>query len=132
MGSEDDAPISHGEGPTVKALVDHITTNFTSVGVYPRGSGEDFLQVVLPNRMAGFPAFLSELEQCAGSGSQIVFVATTEETRLDIYLGTRYDSGSPIARQKGSSARSLCYGVLLGVLFSLLIPLLREMASQVL
>lgn len=130
MGSDDDAPLSGGEGPTVKALVDHITANFTSDGVYPRGSGDDFLQVVLPNRMAGFPAFLAELEQCAGSGSQIVFVATSDETRLDIFLGARYESGNPIGRQKGSSSRSLCYGVLLGIIVSLLLPFLAGMASQ--
>jgi len=103
--------------------VEHITNEYTSKGVYPRGSGEDFLQVVLPNRMSGFPAFLAEIEQCAGSGSQIVFVATTEETRLDIYLGARYESGSPIARQKASTGWPLLLGLLLGFLLTLLLPL---------
>ena len=119
MGSEGDEATSDG-CPTVKALIDHVTTNFTSVGVYARGSGEDFVQIVLPNRMSGFPAFLQELSQCAGKGSQIVYVATSEETRLDVYLGSRFENGSPIPGQKQSVYGPLFAGVLLGLLVALL------------
>ena len=97
-----------------------MSTNFTAVGVYARGSGEDFVQIVLPQRMSGFPAFIKELSQCAGLGSQIVFVATSEETRLDVYLGSRYDSGGRIPGQKPSVYGPLFAGVLLGLLVALL------------
>ncbi len=126
MGGRSDEDVSDGKVPTVKAVVEHITNEYTANGVYPRGSGEDFLQVVLPNRMPGFPAFLREIEQCAGTGSQICFVATTDETRLDIYLGSRYESGSPIARQQGSTTWPLLIGLLLGFFLSVVLPSLLK------
>ena len=93
-----------------------MSANFTAVGVYARGSGEDFVQIVLPQRMSGFPAFIKELSQCAGMGSQIVFVATSEETRLDVYLGSRYDSGGPIVAANRSIYIPLFAGIILGLL----------------
>lgn len=118
MGSdnhEEDAAFA--EGPTVKAVVEHITENWTSAGVYARGSGDEFLQVVLPNRMVCFPSFLAEVEQCAGAGSRVVYVATNEETRLDVYLGSRYDDGrNPLAVRSGpSTIKVLIIGMFVGI-----------------
>ena len=118
MGSDNhETAAAADEGPTVKAVVDHITDNWTSSGVYARGSGDEFLQVVLPNRMVCFPSFLAEVEQCAGTGSRVVYVATNEETRLDVYLGSRYDDGrNPLATRSGpSTIKILVIGMFAGI-----------------
>ena len=117
MGHSVDEEPDGNTGPSVKAMSEYMTSNWTSSGVYVRGSGEDFLQLILPNRMPLFPAFLADVEQCAGQGSKTVFVATNEECRLDVYLGSRYDNGAnPLARTGYSTATTLLFGILSGIL----------------
>ena len=117
MGRPDDEAETATQGPSVKAVSEFITDNWTSAGVYARGSGEDFLQLILPNRLTDFPAFLAEVEQCAGQGSKTVFVATNEECRLDVSLGSRYDSGTnPLVRTGYSTAVILFFGMFSGIL----------------
>ena len=96
MGHPGDEAENAAQGPSVKAVSEFITENWTSSGVYARGSGEDFLQLILPNRLTDFPAFLAEVDQCAGQGSKTVFVATNEECRLDVYLGSRRQRSDPM------------------------------------
>ena len=116
MGSDCDEKTSC-EGPSVESVVSHVESAWTYAGVYPRGRGDGFVQIVLPNRMDEITTFLTELSQCAGIGSQIVYVATSEETRLDVYLGSRFDSGSPIVRQsKTSIVGTLLAGIFLGLI----------------
>lgn len=117
MGHSIDEEADAVKGPSVKAVSEFITDNWTALGVYARGSGEDFCQFILPNRMPDFPSFIAEVAQCAGQGSKTVFVATNEECRLDVYLGSRYDSGAnPLARSGYSTMTILVCGILFGIL----------------
>jgi len=102
--------------PTAKGLADHLTQNWTAEGVYPRGTGDGFLSIVLPSRFDLFPTFIDEVRQLAGRGSRIVFVATSEETRLDVYLGSRYEDGAnPIKASGPSTCRLVMLGCFSGL-----------------
>lgn len=116
MGHED----AESTVPTAKGLADHLTQNWTAEGVYPRGTGDGFVSIVLPSRFDLFPTFIDEVRQLAGRGSRIVFVATSEETRLDVYLGNRYEDGvNPIKATGPSTCKIVTLGAFSGILSAL-------------
>lgn len=103
--------------PSAAALAEHITSNWTSDGVYPRGIGDGFLSIVLPNRFDMFTAFLDDVRQLAGRGSRIVYVSNSDETRLDVYLGSKFEDGAnPMVKSGPSMCRIIMLGAASGLI----------------
>lgn len=115
MGSEDAEPTGI---PTAKAVSEYVTQHWSGEGVYARGTGSQFCSVILPGRFDLFPTFVDDLRQQAGVNSRIVYVCTTEESRLDVYLGSMYDAGvaTAAARPGPSTCRIIALGSLSGLI----------------
>lgn len=102
--------------PSAKKLAEHIQTNWTAHGIYPRGQGDGYLSIVLPNRFHQIADFIDEIKALAGQDSRIAYVAVPEETRLDVYLGSRFGDGQKLPTRGPSMCRTVAIGAMSGII----------------